>query len=132
MNNEPTSLLSITGTETDQYTVSVEVLTRVLEGMQQLALIFAAANDGLTLQQRFKPSGELRRRFRLRVGVPLASSYALPMELVDEEPQQKLTAGDAIFFDGATEHRIHSASEEACTILLIVSGDEGCWRESPE
>lgn len=96
MNHEPTSLLSITGTETDKHTVSVEVLTRVLEGMQQLALIFAAAKDELTLQQRFKPSGELRRRFRLRVGVPQASSYALPMELVDEEPQQKLAASDAI------------------------------------
>ncbi len=44
----------------------------------------------------------------------------------------KLTAGDAIFFDGTTEHRIHSASEEPCSILLIVSGDEGFWRESPE
>lgn len=40
----------------------------------------------------------------------------------------KLNAGDAIYFDGATEHRLHPASSETCTLLMIVSGDEGFWR----
>lgn len=40
----------------------------------------------------------------------------------------KLNAGDAIYFDGATEHRLHAASSETCTLLMIVSGDEGFWR----
>lgn len=40
----------------------------------------------------------------------------------------KLNAGDAIYFDGATEHRLHPASPETCTLLMIVSGDEGFWR----
>ncbi len=42
----------------------------------------------------------------------------------------KLNGGDAIFFDGSTEHRLHAASNEPCTCLMIVSGDEGFWRES--
>ena len=42
----------------------------------------------------------------------------------------KLNGGDAIFFDGSTEHRLHAASNEPCTVLMIVSGDEGFWRES--
>lgn len=42
----------------------------------------------------------------------------------------KLNGGDAIFFDGSTEHRLHAASHEPCSVLMIVSGDEGFWRES--
>lgn len=42
----------------------------------------------------------------------------------------KLNAGDAIFFDGATEHRLHAATADPCTVLMIVSGDEGFWRQN--
>ena len=42
----------------------------------------------------------------------------------------KLAPGDAVFFDGSTEHRLHAASDEPCTALMVVSGDEGFWRKS--
>lgn len=42
----------------------------------------------------------------------------------------KLNVGDAIYFDGATEHRLHAANHEPCTLLMVVSGDEGFWRTS--
>lgn len=41
----------------------------------------------------------------------------------------RLNAGDAIFFDGSTEHALHALGDAPCTALLIVSGDEGFWRE---
>ncbi|HWA01234.1 MAG TPA: XRE family transcriptional regulator [Caulobacterales bacterium] len=41
----------------------------------------------------------------------------------------RLNPGDAIFFDGSTEHQLHSALAEPCSALMIVSGDEGFWRE---
>ncbi len=44
----------------------------------------------------------------------------------------KLNPGDAVFFDGSTEHRLQSASNEPCTALLVISGDEGFWRQTPE
>lgn len=44
----------------------------------------------------------------------------------------KLNPGDAIFFDGSTEHRLHSASSEPCTALLVISGDEGFWRQTSD
>jgi transcriptional regulator with XRE-family HTH domain len=44
----------------------------------------------------------------------------------------KLNTGDAVFFDGSTEHRLHSGSGEPCSILMIVSGDEGFWRQTEE
>jgi transcriptional regulator with XRE-family HTH domain len=40
----------------------------------------------------------------------------------------KLAQGDAVFFDGSTEHRMHAASNEPCSVLMIVTGDEGFWR----
>lgn len=42
----------------------------------------------------------------------------------------KLAQGDAVFFDGSTEHRMHSASSEPCSVLMIVTGDEGFWRDA--
>jgi transcriptional regulator with XRE-family HTH domain len=44
----------------------------------------------------------------------------------------RLAAGDAVFFDGSTEHRLQAAGDEACTALMIVSGDEGFWRQPAE
>lgn len=44
----------------------------------------------------------------------------------------KLNPGDAVFFDGSTEHRMHAASNEPCTVLMILTGDEGFWRESAD
>lgn len=44
----------------------------------------------------------------------------------------KMTQGDAVFFDGSIEHKLHAASNEPCTVLMVVSGDEGFWRRSDE
>lgn len=44
----------------------------------------------------------------------------------------KLNVGDAVFFDGSTEHRLHAATDEPCSVLMVVSGDEGFWRQTSE
>lgn len=44
----------------------------------------------------------------------------------------RLGTGDAVFFDGSTEHRLQSANDAACTVLMIVTGDEGFWRRERE
>ena len=41
----------------------------------------------------------------------------------------KMSEGDAVFFDGSIEHKLHAASNDPCTVLMIVSGDEGFWRQ---
>jgi transcriptional regulator with XRE-family HTH domain len=40
----------------------------------------------------------------------------------------KLELGDAVFFDGSTEHTLAPANNQPCVVLVIVSGDEGFWR----
>lgn len=42
----------------------------------------------------------------------------------------KLNPGDAVFFDGSTEHLLHAANEQPCRALMVVAGDEGFWRAS--
>jgi transcriptional regulator with XRE-family HTH domain len=48
--------------------------------------------------------------------------------LTDVYAPLRLAEGDAVFFDGSTEHRLHSADDAPCQVLMIVSGDEGFWR----
>ena len=42
----------------------------------------------------------------------------------------RLNVGDAVFFDGAAEHTLHAATSDPCRALMIISGDEGFWREA--
>lgn len=44
----------------------------------------------------------------------------------------KLGVGDAVFFDGTTEHRLQASAEGVATVLMIISGDEGFWRPSQD
>jgi transcriptional regulator with XRE-family HTH domain len=44
----------------------------------------------------------------------------------------KLNPGDAVFFDGSTEHALHAAHEKPCRALMVVAGDEGFWREDED
>lgn len=80
----------IEGAETEGHTVSVAVLQRALERLQQLALLMGAMAEGYELRQRFKPPAEYRQRYSLRVAVARAGSYAIPFAVVDESPQRPL------------------------------------------
>ncbi|HRK63715.1 MAG TPA: XRE family transcriptional regulator [Terricaulis sp.] len=44
----------------------------------------------------------------------------------------KLNSGDAVFFDGSTEHTLAAAGEFPCRALMVISGDEGFWREGDD
>ena len=74
----------VEGPETEQQTVSVDVLVRLLGGFQQVALLFGSHEEHYPFQQRFKPTEELRRRYRLRCLPAQPGSYAVPVELIDE------------------------------------------------
>ncbi len=94
---EETAELRIDGTAPGDHSVPVDVLVRMLNGLQQLALIFAAAGEHQPIQHRFKPSAELRSRFTLRCGVPQAGSYVMPVSLVDQAAQPELQQPPALF-----------------------------------
>lgn len=106
--------LRIVGHETVDERVSVDILVRLLEGLQQLSLIFASAKDNRRIRHRFSVTKELRERFRLRCGVPSAGSYVVPLELVDESDGSLLPNDDILpsmfqFIDATATGRNQSA-----------------------
>ena len=78
--NADNTELRITGSETADDTVPVDVLVRVLEGLQQTALIIAATINQRTVERRFRPSEQLRQRCRLRCG-PLTHSNSVAVRI---------------------------------------------------
>ena len=87
---DATAELRIFGTEPGDNNVPVDVLVRMLNGLQQMTLIFAAVAEHQDFQYRFKPSAELRSRYTLRCGIPQPGSYVMPVSLVDSSAQGQL------------------------------------------
>ena len=85
-----TGIISVVGKETEEHTVPVDVLVQILERLQKLVLIAAAANEGVGFQRRFKPSNSLKLQHNLRCAVPTAGSYAIAIVEVDERSQEDL------------------------------------------
>lgn len=82
--------LEITGRATDDHSVPAEVLVRSIQGIQQSVLLLGAAQDQREIRDRFKPDQSLRKQYTLRLSPAEPGSYAVPMTLVDERPQQSL------------------------------------------
>ena len=78
--NPDNTELRITGSETEGDTVPVDVLVRVLEGLQQTALILATTIHQRTVEQHFRPSEQLRRKCELRCG-PLTHSNSVAVQI---------------------------------------------------
>ncbi len=84
MASETQALLRIVGQETESQTVSVDVLVRLLKGIDRLAVLFGSFVEKRPLQQRHKPTEEVRARYRVRCGFTVPGSYAVPLSIVDE------------------------------------------------
>jgi hypothetical protein len=65
--------------------VPADVLARALIGVQQTALLIAAASEGHKVHERFRPSQRLRERATLLCELPTTGSYAVPMRLIDAQ-----------------------------------------------
>ncbi len=82
--------LRVVGAETDDHTVSADILLRILNGLQRMAYLFAAADENVVFKERFKPSGELRQRYAIRCGALRAGSVALTLSLPAPQPMMDL------------------------------------------
>lgn len=79
-----------------------------------------------------KPAESPARRDTLPGEVYLYVLEGSAMLLTEIYAPLRLSAGDAIFFDGGTEHALHAATDQPCRAIMIISGDEGFWREAPK
>jgi hypothetical protein len=87
----------LVGAEVGDHTVPVEVLVRMLKGLQQTYLLLEASREQKPVQTRFVPSEALRKRSELRCGPVKEGSVAIdlsaeviPGTLAGREPLKKL------------------------------------------
>ncbi|WP_445245766.1 hypothetical protein [Microcoleus sp. OTE_8_concoct_300] len=61
--------------------VPIEILVRVLGGLQQIIYLLATVAEKGTVKQRFKVPLEMQQRYALRASIPQPGSYTLPIVL---------------------------------------------------
>lgn len=95
--------LTISGAGTVSNTVRADVLVQTVQRLQRLVLLAAAAKEGRSMRQRFKPSTDLREAHDLRFGVPVAGSWGLP------------------FVEAGSEHNPNTASGLGLLLLFVLA-----------
>lgn len=70
--------------------VPLEILVRVLSGLQQVIYLAAIAQEHRTIGLRFRPSQEIQQRYRLSCQVPRSGSYVMPVSLGADDVQTSL------------------------------------------
>lgn len=71
--------LYITGSETEEHTVSIETVTTVLTGIQKTAYLLASAQLKQPLQKRFTLNKDIKKRYALQCCVSEQGSYVIPI-----------------------------------------------------
>lgn len=120
--HEDMASLRITGAETEQHTVPLDVLVRVFHGIQQAVYLIAASKTQKKLTHRFKPSKEVRRHFELRAGALREGS--VQVNLIASPDQQSidldlgLTPHDALAQFRKVLAAVSTEAEEELIALL--------------
>src|ERR1035441_7569840 len=96
MADDNRAILTIGGVEAEGGTVAGELLKRLVGAVRHIVVPVAAVDAGVSVRERFRPSDELQQRFRLRIGMPQAGSYALPLAVADERAQPELPTAEPI------------------------------------
>jgi hypothetical protein len=68
-----------------------DAIIRLLSGLQQVSLAFAASNEGRSIGQRFRVPATFKAKYTLVCGTPTLGSYHLPVGLVDVSAESAST-----------------------------------------
>jgi hypothetical protein len=79
--NTDSADLKITGHEVADHTIPIDILVRVLSGLQQTVYLLAASREEHAVKRRFRPDAGFRLQHKLRCGQSKESSYLLPLAL---------------------------------------------------
>lgn len=74
------ALFKIEGGEADRHQMRADILAGSLSSLQRIAYLLGAAQDGIEISERFKPSRDLLEKYSLRCGLGREGSYALPLD----------------------------------------------------
>jgi len=78
---EAKATIRFMGQEMENCEVPIEILVRVLGGLQQIIYLLATVEEKGTVKQRFKVPLEMQQRYALRASIPQPGSYTLPIVL---------------------------------------------------
>jgi len=82
--SEAKATIHLMGQEMENSEVPIEILVRVLGGLQQIIYLLAAVQEKSIVKQRFKVPLEMQQRYALRASIPQPGSYTLPLVLKPE------------------------------------------------
>ncbi|MUG94994.1 hypothetical protein F7734_22575 [Scytonema sp. UIC 10036] len=80
MSEEAKVLIRMSGQEIENE-IPVNILVRVLDGMQQIVYLLATAREKRSVGQRFRVPAEMQQLYSLRASIPQPGSYAVPVML---------------------------------------------------
>ncbi len=78
LSKEFDALLKIEGAEADNHLIKAETLATIITALQSIAFLVGANDLKSSLNQRFKPTKDLKNQYTLVLGTPEKGSYAVP------------------------------------------------------
>lgn len=91
---EAKAIIRMSGQEMENFEVPIDILVRVLAGLQQIVYLLATVQEKRSVGQRFRVSIEMQQLYSLRASIPQAGSYAIPVLLKPEINSQPSILGN--------------------------------------
>ncbi|MBD2518887.1 hypothetical protein H6G93_28795 [Nostoc sp. FACHB-973] len=87
---EAKATIRMSGQEMENFEVPIDILVRVLAGLQQIVYLLATVQEKRSVGQRFRVPMEMQQLYSLRASIPQPGSYAIPVLLKPEIDSQLL------------------------------------------
>lgn len=87
---EAKATIHIIGQEMENHEVPIDILVRVLAGLQQIVYLLATVQEKRSVGQRFRVPMEMQQLYSLRASIPQSGSYTIPVVLKPELDNQQL------------------------------------------
>lgn len=85
---EAKATIGMSGQEMEFCEVSIDILVRVLAGLQQIVYLLATVQEKRSVGRRFRLTTEMQQIYSLRAGVPQPGSYIIPVVLKSDIDNQ--------------------------------------------
>jgi hypothetical protein len=91
---EAKATIRMIGQEMENFEVPVDILVRVLAGLQQIIYLLATVQEKRSVGQRFRVPMEMQQLYSLRASIPQSGSYVIPVVLKPELDSQLSMSGN--------------------------------------
>ncbi len=82
------AVVRLIGQAPDSHAIPADVLIRTLYGLQRLVYLVASDSENKKLGQRFRVADSIERQYKLVCKLPQPGSFAVPLTLERDDPQQ--------------------------------------------